>query len=509
MMLRKRKEKQEPTENLALKRKGSAADEEGNAAKRRALETSSPVHIGPVVVRQMELKDAAAVFHMGEKEYSSFQQLYRTWDEYEVVDLLASDPEFCMVAEMEGEDGKPQLVGFVLSSLTEKRKKDMSCGFLGWVAVLSPYQRHHIGTKMVARVLELFQAEGINTVIVDTPAKNHAAKAFLISMGFGEPREHVYMSLNIEKQAEKEAEAELSVSKSRARRPISPMPRRINTPKPGRDSPAAPKKDEQKKDEPKSGPVKIREMEIDDLHRVYELGESVYDANLFPSLYRIWSEHEVVEWFVGDKENCLVAEMDKKVVGFCLGNVIEKKRSAWRYGYLVWMGIDASTQGTGIGKKLFTAFHDLMVERGVRIIVCDTQADNVPARRFFEKQGFGNIELHLYYQMRLGAPPASAPPAQPIAPSETHPAPANTHTDEDGMVVVHVPHAAQRRMSIKHKLTLAHAMVGGTGCVSGISGGSDGDASRAESPATAPGSVDADDEKKDSEDVVMTVEKTE
>jgi hypothetical protein len=32
-------------------------------------------------------------------------------------------------------------VGFVLATIAEKRKKEQSCGYLGWVAVSEGYQR--------------------------------------------------------------------------------------------------------------------------------------------------------------------------------------------------------------------------------------------------------------------------------------------------------------------------------------------------------------------------------
>lgn len=43
--------------------------------------------------------------------------------------------------------------------------------------------------------------------------------------------------------------------------------------------------------------IRIRPMTIDDLSPVFELGERVYPAELYPNLFRIWSEAEVVESF--------------------------------------------------------------------------------------------------------------------------------------------------------------------------------------------------------------------
>ena len=34
--------------------------------------------------------------------------------------------------------------------------------------------------------------------------------------------------------------------------------------------------------------IKLRPMTIDDLSAVHDMGEKIYDATLFPNLYRIW-----------------------------------------------------------------------------------------------------------------------------------------------------------------------------------------------------------------------------
>lgn len=53
-------------------------------------------------------------------------------------------------------------------------------------------------------------------------------------------------------------------------------------------------------------------------------------ADLYPNLFRIWSEAEVVELYGSDQETCFVAEQAGKVVGFCLGTILEKERNSWR-----------------------------------------------------------------------------------------------------------------------------------------------------------------------------------
>jgi len=58
--------------------------------------------------------------------------------------------------------------------------------------------------------------------------------------------------------------------------------------------------------------------------KVYALGEEVFTQELYPNLYSIWSEAEVVELFGSDSDTCFVCEAsDKTFLGFVLGTEIE------------------------------------------------------------------------------------------------------------------------------------------------------------------------------------------
>jgi len=148
--------------------------------------------------------------------------------------------------------------------------------------------------------------------------------------------------------------------------------------------------------------VKIREMIIDDLARVYHMGEELFTSDKFPNLYRVWDEYAVTHMFEFEPELCLVATYRKKIIGFTLGYVIEKPRTAWSYGHLMWLGVDPVYQKMDIGRRLLEQFTDIMKEKGVRILLIDTQADNKAALKFFRKNGFRKPTKHLYMMKNLG-----------------------------------------------------------------------------------------------------------
>ncbi len=154
-----------------------------------------------------------------------------------------------------------------------------------------------------------------------------------------------------------------------------------------------------------SPPVIVREMELEDLAGVYALGEELFTADRWPNLYRTWDEYELVGIFSSDGDTCLVAECEERVVGFALGQIIDKRNSAWVYGYLVWLGVDPTIKGQGIGKRLVTRLTDRFISFGARMMLTDTDGDNEAAIEFFRRQGFGNPQHHVYLSRNLTSHP--------------------------------------------------------------------------------------------------------
>jgi len=150
-----------------------------------------------------------------------------------------------------------------------------------------------------------------------------------------------------------------------------------------------------------SGDVEIREAVIDDLAAIFHLGEKVFTSQEVSNLYRTWDEYEVTGMFNSEPEHLLVADLGGAVVGFAMGTTINKARSAWSYGHLVWLGVAPDVARGGIGHLLFKRFRDLMRQEGVRMLLVDTQADNDGAIRFFRNQGFENPTNHVYMTLYL------------------------------------------------------------------------------------------------------------
>ncbi|MBK5277103.1 MAG: GNAT family N-acetyltransferase [Desulfuromonadales bacterium] len=146
---------------------------------------------------------------------------------------------------------------------------------------------------------------------------------------------------------------------------------------------------------------RIREMAIDDFPEVFHIGEEVFTVEFSQSLYRTWDEYEITTLFNSDSELCLVAEIGERILGFALGTTVKKQHSPWKYGYLVWLGVRRDIQKGRVGSRLFHEIKRRMLEQGVRMIIIDTAADNLSAMNFFKKQGFADIQEHVYMSLNL------------------------------------------------------------------------------------------------------------
>ena len=149
--------------------------------------------------------------------------------------------------------------------------------------------------------------------------------------------------------------------------------------------------------------VEIREMELRDLPAVFGIGQKIFTAEKLPTLYRSWDEHEIVTLFGSDEETCLVAEarVPDRIVGFALGRMMEKPGSAWRYGWLEWLGVEPLLKRTGIASRLVRRLTERFIERDARIMLVDTDEDNADALAFFRQSGFGQERRHVYLSQNL------------------------------------------------------------------------------------------------------------
>ncbi|XWK88530.1 MAG: GNAT family N-acetyltransferase [Phormidium sp.] len=147
-----------------------------------------------IYIRNMEIDDIAPVYHLGEDIFTSdlYPYLYRTWDEWEVIGLYNTDPEYCLVAEID-----EQLAGFILGTIINKAT--WTYGYIIWLGVNPNFQRRGVGDKLVDKLVERMIEDGVRFMLVDTDPVNTPAVKFFTRKGFGNTRQHIFLSMNLSK----------------------------------------------------------------------------------------------------------------------------------------------------------------------------------------------------------------------------------------------------------------------------------------------------------------------
>lgn len=72
--------------------------------------------------------------------------------------------------------------------------------------------------------------------------------------------------------------------------------------------------------------------------------------------------------------------------------------------------MDPAYARKGVAERLLKHFRDIAIENGVRMLLVDMEADNLPALKFFRKMGFGNPQEHIYLSLNLSGKPRAISP---------------------------------------------------------------------------------------------------
>ena len=337
----------------------------------------------PYRIRQMELSDIHQVFQLGLNIFTAkeFPNMYRLWDDFAVIENLASSREFCYVAEAYDEDEPEEsakknreVIAFILGETMTKYSVGTR-GYIQWVGVKKEFRRRHIATALIEKFISITKEHNVSMLLADTPASNTPAIKMLERAGLTNKTDHVYLTKQIfneevpKKRVDEDGEFHFIYTV-------------------------------------KKKSVTIRNMEIKDLNSVYELGNQIFTSS-FENIYNFWDDEAVMEYYLTDPDLCMVAtvkekdpsskgEKVQKVIGFAFGTTIEKPKSSWKYGYLVWLGVDPMYQGMGLARELYDTMVELFAHEKVRMLMIDTQVNNESAIRFFRKLGFGHDEKYVY-----------------------------------------------------------------------------------------------------------------
>ena len=150
-----------------------------------------------ITIEQMGFRDLTKVYDLGNKLFTAdkWQNLYRFWDEYEILERFIADDKYSLVAKSE-----KKIIGFAIGTVIEKEQNSWTYGYIVWMGVDPKHAGKGVGKKLLQRMTKLFRAQGVKIMMVDTASDNEAALKFFKKHHFEPTEGHVFLSKNISKK---------------------------------------------------------------------------------------------------------------------------------------------------------------------------------------------------------------------------------------------------------------------------------------------------------------------
>ena len=137
---------------------------------------------------------------------------------------------------------------------------------------------------------------------------------------------------------------------------------------------------------------KIRPYEARDFSALYKLDQTCFVPGIS---YSKWMLHYYLRLPDAD---CLVASVEKSIVGFILGE------SNPPLGHIITLDVTESHRRAGVGAKLLGELEKTFVFRGVRTILLETAVDNDGGIAFWKRHGYcTEAVLKRYYLQKTDA----------------------------------------------------------------------------------------------------------
>lgn len=136
--------------------------------------------------------------------------------------------------------------------------------------------------------------------------------------------------------------------------------------------------------------MNVRTATVDDAPAIRQIAQASMRASysLSPgtieSAVTTWyADDELIDRLADDAELFLVAEDDEDgVVAFSESLLVDER------GDVLWLHVDPMYRGSGVGRGLFDATRERLIERGASFVRGLVLADNAAGNDFYEREGF-------------------------------------------------------------------------------------------------------------------------
>jgi ribosomal protein S18 acetylase RimI-like enzyme len=122
--------------------------------------------------------------------------------------------------------------------------------------------------------------------------------------------------------------------------------------------------------------VTLRDNTPEDFDTLHQIDQVCYEEEV------AYSKRELRAYLRFRGSDCVVAEVDRKIAGFCISARQEER------GYIVTIDVLPQLRRLHVGTALLKEIERRLAENGVREIALETATDNESAVSFWKKHGY-------------------------------------------------------------------------------------------------------------------------
>jgi ribosomal protein S18 acetylase RimI-like enzyme len=134
--------------------------------------------------------------------------------------------------------------------------------------------------------------------------------------------------------------------------------------------------------------IKIRRLAGKDLVQVEDIQRTILKKNISSAWYKNAKAHFEKAGIVG-----FVAEIDKKVIGYIIGESMGFSFGIEKSGWIEGVSVIPQYMGTGIGKRLANKMFEHFKKMGIVNIYSAVKWDTVDMLSFFKSVGFNRSDF--------------------------------------------------------------------------------------------------------------------
>ncbi|MGD0427960.1 MAG: N-acetyltransferase [Candidatus Acidiferrales bacterium] len=131
--------------------------------------------------------------------------------------------------------------------------------------------------------------------------------------------------------------------------------------------------------------ITLRTFKPDDFDMLYEIDQACYEPEV------AYSKRELRAYLRFSGSDCLVAEAEQQIAGFCISARREES------GYIVTIDVLPEFRRDRVGTKLLTEIERRLAANGVREVALETATDNDSAVAFWTKHGYRKLGIKKDY----------------------------------------------------------------------------------------------------------------